>query len=258
MKIARFSHDDAIMYGIIDDRELVVLAGDPMFSGYETTGARVPLTEVTLLAPVIPRSKVVCVGKNYHDHAAEMGEWPRGAAAFPQAEHRCDRPGRRDRASHRAVRANGVRGRARGRDRTDRQEREGGERPRPRARLHDRQRRHRTRPAAQGRAVVAGEGLRHVLPARSRDRDGLRPGAGHDRDAGERRGPSACAAHRHDPLGRRDHRVRLCGVHAPSGRRHHDGDPGGRGHVRGGRHGRGGDLRARHPAQHRARRRSAS
>lgn len=73
MKIARFSHDDAIMYGSIDDRELVVLAGDPMFSGYETTGARVPLTEVTLLAPVIPRSKVVCVGKNYHDHAAEMG-----------------------------------------------------------------------------------------------------------------------------------------------------------------------------------------
>lgn len=73
MKIARFSHDDAIMYGIIDERELVVLAGDPMFTGYETTGARVPLSEATLLAPVIPRSKVVCVGKNYHDHAAEMG-----------------------------------------------------------------------------------------------------------------------------------------------------------------------------------------
>ncbi|MPT14878.1 FAA hydrolase family protein [Microbacterium sp. HSID17254] len=73
MKIARFRHDDAIMYGIIDDRELVVLAGDPMFSGYETTGARIPLTDATLLAPVIPRSKVVCVGKNYHDHAAEMG-----------------------------------------------------------------------------------------------------------------------------------------------------------------------------------------
>ncbi|WP_374460815.1 fumarylacetoacetate hydrolase family protein [Microbacterium sp.] len=73
MKIARFRHDDAIMYGIIDDRELVVLAGDPMFSGYETTGARIRLTDATLLAPVIPRSKVVCVGKNYHDHAAEMG-----------------------------------------------------------------------------------------------------------------------------------------------------------------------------------------
>ena len=58
MKIARFSHDDAIMYGIIDERELVVLAGDPMFAGYETTGDRVPLAEAKLLAPVIPRSKV--------------------------------------------------------------------------------------------------------------------------------------------------------------------------------------------------------
>ncbi|MFT4260446.1 fumarylacetoacetate hydrolase family protein [Microbacterium sp.] len=73
MKIARFSHDDAIAYGIIDDSDLVVLAGDPMFAGYETTGQRVPLADAALLAPVIPRSKVVCVGKNYHDHAAEMG-----------------------------------------------------------------------------------------------------------------------------------------------------------------------------------------
>jgi len=73
VKIARFSHDDAIQYGILDGDELVVLAGDPMFAGYETTGERVPFADVALLAPVIPRSKVVCVGKNYHDHAAEMG-----------------------------------------------------------------------------------------------------------------------------------------------------------------------------------------
>ncbi|MDQ1121891.1 fumarylacetoacetate hydrolase family protein [Microbacterium trichothecenolyticum] len=73
MKIARFSHQDAIRYGIVDDGELVVLAADPMFAGFDTTGERVPLGEVTLLAPVIPRSKVVCIGKNYHDHAAEMG-----------------------------------------------------------------------------------------------------------------------------------------------------------------------------------------
>jgi 2-keto-4-pentenoate hydratase/2-oxohepta-3-ene-1,7-dioic acid hydratase in catechol pathway len=31
------------------------------------------LNDVKLLAPVIPRSKVVCIGKNYADHAAEMG-----------------------------------------------------------------------------------------------------------------------------------------------------------------------------------------
>ncbi|MET0736135.1 MAG: fumarylacetoacetate hydrolase family protein [Microbacterium sp.] len=73
MRIARFSHQDAIRFGIVDEGELVVLAGDPMFSGYETTGERVPLTQVTLLAPVIPRSKLVCVGRNYRDHAAELG-----------------------------------------------------------------------------------------------------------------------------------------------------------------------------------------
>ena len=72
MRIARFSHQDAIRYGIVDDTDLVVLAGDPMFAGFETTGERVPLGDVELLAPVIPRSKVVCVGKNYHEHAAEF------------------------------------------------------------------------------------------------------------------------------------------------------------------------------------------
>ncbi|WP_091232774.1 fumarylacetoacetate hydrolase family protein [Microbacterium sp. 3J1] len=73
MKIARFSHDDAILFGIVDDTDLVVLVGDPLFAGYETTGDRVPIADAVILAPVIPRSKIVCVGKNYHDHAAEMG-----------------------------------------------------------------------------------------------------------------------------------------------------------------------------------------
>ncbi|MDE0545618.1 fumarylacetoacetate hydrolase family protein [Microbacterium sp. C7(2022)] len=73
MRIARFSHQDGIKYGIVDGGELVVLAGDPMFAGYDTTGERVPLADAALLAPVIPRSKVVCVGRNYRDHAAEMG-----------------------------------------------------------------------------------------------------------------------------------------------------------------------------------------
>lgn len=73
MRIARFSYQDAIRYGIVDESELVVLAGDPLFAGFETTGERVPLGDVALLAPVIPRSKVVCVGRNYRDHAAELG-----------------------------------------------------------------------------------------------------------------------------------------------------------------------------------------
>jgi 2-keto-4-pentenoate hydratase/2-oxohepta-3-ene-1,7-dioic acid hydratase in catechol pathway len=78
MKIARFSHGGAINFGILDESEtgateLVVLNGDPMFAGFDTTGERVPLADATILAPVIPRSKVVAVGKNYLDHAAEMG-----------------------------------------------------------------------------------------------------------------------------------------------------------------------------------------
>lgn len=73
MRIVRFSHHESIRFGIVDGTDLVVLAGDPLFAGFDTTGERVPLAEVALLAPVIPRSKVVCVGKNYRDHAAEMG-----------------------------------------------------------------------------------------------------------------------------------------------------------------------------------------
>jgi 2-keto-4-pentenoate hydratase/2-oxohepta-3-ene-1,7-dioic acid hydratase in catechol pathway len=73
MKIARFSSAGAIHFGILDGEELVVLSGDPMFQGFDTTGERVPLAEATLLAPSIPRSKVVAVGKNYVDHVTEMG-----------------------------------------------------------------------------------------------------------------------------------------------------------------------------------------
>ncbi|WP_029144405.1 fumarylacetoacetate hydrolase family protein [Microbacterium luticocti] len=73
MRIARFSHQDGIRYGIVDETELVVLDGDPMFAGFDTTGERIPLADVALLAPVIPRSKVVAIARNYRDHASELG-----------------------------------------------------------------------------------------------------------------------------------------------------------------------------------------
>src|SRR3954452_21575094 len=43
-----------------------------MFQGFETTGERVPLAEAKLLAPVIPRSKIVCIGMNYAEHKEEL------------------------------------------------------------------------------------------------------------------------------------------------------------------------------------------
>ncbi|MBN9606191.1 MAG: fumarylacetoacetate hydrolase family protein [Actinomycetales bacterium] len=73
MRVARFSRAGGDpSFGIVDDEEVVVLAGDPMFAGFQPTGERVPLADVRLLAPVIPRSKVVCVGLNYAEHRADM------------------------------------------------------------------------------------------------------------------------------------------------------------------------------------------
>jgi 2-keto-4-pentenoate hydratase/2-oxohepta-3-ene-1,7-dioic acid hydratase in catechol pathway len=84
VKIARFSTDGDPRYGIVDGDDLVVLAGDPMFSGFDTTGERVPLEGVKLLAPVIPRSKIVCVGVNYVDPEDELDdETPDAEAATP-------------------------------------------------------------------------------------------------------------------------------------------------------------------------------
>lgn len=72
MRIARFSLNGEPRFGIVDGPELVVIKGHPLVSGYDTTGERVPLKDVKLLAPTIP-SKIVCIGKNYADHVAEMG-----------------------------------------------------------------------------------------------------------------------------------------------------------------------------------------
>jgi 2-keto-4-pentenoate hydratase/2-oxohepta-3-ene-1,7-dioic acid hydratase in catechol pathway len=73
VKVARFSNGAEPRFGIVDGPELVVLKGHPLVSGYQTTNERIPLKEVKLLAPTIP-SKIVCIGKNFADHAAEIGE----------------------------------------------------------------------------------------------------------------------------------------------------------------------------------------
>jgi 2-keto-4-pentenoate hydratase/2-oxohepta-3-ene-1,7-dioic acid hydratase in catechol pathway len=72
MKVARYSHDGQVSFGIVDDNYLIQLKGHPLVNQYETTGERVLISDVKLLAPTLP-SKVVCVGKNYGAHIAEMG-----------------------------------------------------------------------------------------------------------------------------------------------------------------------------------------
>jgi 2-keto-4-pentenoate hydratase/2-oxohepta-3-ene-1,7-dioic acid hydratase in catechol pathway len=81
MRIARFASGDDPQYGIVELAEdggrhpgtVSVLTGDPLATPVKLTGERKELDGVRLLAPVIPRSKVVAVGRNYAAHAAELG-----------------------------------------------------------------------------------------------------------------------------------------------------------------------------------------
>jgi len=95
VRIARFAHGSDVGYGIVEEVQpdgaaaavtgadtdgLVVaeLMGHPFGVGdgsIRLTGTRYPLPDVRLLAPVLP-SKVVAIGKNYADHAREMGGEP--------------------------------------------------------------------------------------------------------------------------------------------------------------------------------------
>ncbi len=77
MKIARFTTGDEPTFGVVagpDGDEIVAsVVGDPLYQGVELTGEQFPLADVRLLAPVIPRSKVIGIGRNYVAHAAELG-----------------------------------------------------------------------------------------------------------------------------------------------------------------------------------------
>lgn len=75
MRIARFTTGDDPVYGLVDGagEKIAEITGDPLYQRIELTGTVHEIDDVRLLAPVIPRSKVIGIGKNYADHAAEMG-----------------------------------------------------------------------------------------------------------------------------------------------------------------------------------------
>ncbi|WP_323790923.1 fumarylacetoacetate hydrolase family protein [Nocardioides sp.] len=84
MRIARFTTGDEPSYGVLsgeldafgqpeEDAVLVALAGDPMYVGLKLLDQEHKLADVRLLAPVLPRSKVIGFGRNYAAHAAELG-----------------------------------------------------------------------------------------------------------------------------------------------------------------------------------------
>ena len=84
MRIARFTTGEEPQFGVVtgevdefgqpaDDSVIVALAGDPLYVGIKLLDQEHKLSDVRLLAPIIPRSKVVGIGRNYAAHAAELG-----------------------------------------------------------------------------------------------------------------------------------------------------------------------------------------
>lgn len=80
MRIARFTTGKAggVSFGVVDgdpedpaSMSVTAMDGHP-FAPFEKAGDVLPLLGVRLLAPVLP-SKIVAFGKNYADHAREMG-----------------------------------------------------------------------------------------------------------------------------------------------------------------------------------------
>ena len=81
MRIARFTTGDGAAFGVVDGdvaegdghAALTIrrIEGHP-FAPFTVIGDPVPVSDVRLLAPVLP-SKVVAIGRNYAEHVQEMG-----------------------------------------------------------------------------------------------------------------------------------------------------------------------------------------
>lgn len=88
MKVCRFLQDRNIKFGIIKD-DFIFPFNDlkdlKQSSGKLDSIAYLKKSEITLLAPTVP-SKIVCVGRNYAEHASEMGnEIPKEPLLFLKA-----------------------------------------------------------------------------------------------------------------------------------------------------------------------------
>src|SRR5258708_36629397 len=120
MKFCRFELDCQLYYGLVEagaarDTIMRILLNPPEEADGDLENLRprkiepIPLEEAALLAPVRP-SKIVCVGRNYREHAAELGHdvpvepllflkatsallAPRGTIRRPKISQRVDHEG---------------------------------------------------------------------------------------------------------------------------------------------------------------------
>ena len=71
MRIVRYRHGQDVSFGVLEDGAVAAISPHP-FGPFQYVGTRAPMGEVRLLAPVLP-TKVIAVGRNYAEHAREMG-----------------------------------------------------------------------------------------------------------------------------------------------------------------------------------------
>ena len=76
MKYVRIDKREGPCWGVAKGEEVFTLSKAP-YDGVDYDGGKLPLSQCRLLAPCTP-TKVVCVGKNYAEHAKEMGAEPPG------------------------------------------------------------------------------------------------------------------------------------------------------------------------------------
>jgi 2-keto-4-pentenoate hydratase/2-oxohepta-3-ene-1,7-dioic acid hydratase in catechol pathway len=92
VRIARYTTGDGAAFGIVEGEQtpggsgfegLTVrrIDGHP-FAPFQVVGEPEALLDVRLIAPVLP-SKVVAIGRNYAEHAKEMGAAPVGDEPEP-------------------------------------------------------------------------------------------------------------------------------------------------------------------------------
>lgn len=71
MKYVRIETLSGSKWGVLKDADVLTLSKAP-YDGIEYDGGKVALSDCRLLAPCEP-TKIICVGKNYAEHAREMG-----------------------------------------------------------------------------------------------------------------------------------------------------------------------------------------
>ncbi len=72
MRTVRYQVDgEAPKYGWLLDDKIGEIEGD-LFDAYKRLDAKMPVSSVKLLAPSVP-SKIICMGRNYVEHAKELG-----------------------------------------------------------------------------------------------------------------------------------------------------------------------------------------